>query len=307
MGNERQNEHIQRCLANPSLFRGRLPEGVDPNLFPWHTHAYQENSSQVMHVNAFGHAAEIFGENIDPLLTGFLKKGFPALTNASPKNWKVELEYEDAALLNEYGRGKTQPTSVDVLCSCSDWVIAIEAKFDSDAKSGFGKCGQVKKQKDGSIWCRGYYGTGSDEKKGTSASCRLENWEGLRSPRLYWTVGKRYFQPTVFEQQGSGAECPFAGSNYQLMRNFLLAACYAERSGKRNFAVVVVCPADREERLRDQVARFQTDILLPEFRQNIHLAHYEDLIERMAQSGNPEGEGLAGFLTERIETLIPRL
>ena len=89
--------------------------------------------------------------------------------------WDVELEAERSELLSEYGPG--QASSVDALIQSRAAVRCLESKFLCDALDGFGGCSQPKKH------CGGFYGPGSDLKTKTKAWCRLEVWDGERSPR----------------------------------------------------------------------------------------------------------------------------
>ncbi len=144
---------------------------------------------------------------------------------------------------------RNTPTFYALRLSIADNVVALEAKFDSDAQRGFGSCSQP-----GAKNCSGNYGLGSDLKGGTSASCRLETWDGVRSPRLYWAWEKRFFQPSVFQP---GRECPFASHHYQLMRNFLFAAAFAAREGRQRFGMFVVCPRQRAVVVSQQLETFK--------------------------------------------------
>ena len=245
----------------------------------------------------FGHMADFKQTEVNLILAEFFGVPFPLTkTKDRPQRWTVELECEEPDLLNERGQG--QPTSVDAVCTTSTDVIAVECKFDSDAKAGFGACSQ-----DSAGTCAGYYGPGSDQRRQTDSWCRLENWDGRRSPRLYWALGRSYFQPAMFQQQNPGERCPFAGSNYQLMRNFLFAASYAERYKKSSFGVAVVCPSNRDSKVREQLEAFRTSVLLPEFQNRIQLLHYESLIQRIHGSDDSSASELGNFLTKRIDGL----
>jgi len=216
-------------------------------------------------------------------------------TAARPRRWDIQVEVEDTPLLSELG--SSQPTSIDTLLTSSMEVVAIEAKFDRDASEGFGTCGQYRTQK-----CAGFYGPGSDLATKTSTWCRLENWDGQRSPRSYWSFGKRYFQPPVFAEQPSSGVCPLRGGNYQLMRNFLFAAAYAEKYGKQTFGVIVICPAKNDRILTAQLAEFRDHVLLPEHRETIKLLHYEDWTGMLSTNeDHEESLKLAKFLGDRIE------
>ena len=89
--------------------------------------------------------------------------------------------------------------------------------------------------------------------------------EGERAPRLYWTLGKRFFNPVVFQRQNPNQACSLRGPNYQLMRNFLFAAAYAERHRKTFFGVIAIGPRNRSDPLlRSQVVKFSEGMLLPD-------------------------------------------
>jgi hypothetical protein len=151
--------------------------------------------------------------------------------------------------------------------------------------------------------CEGFYGPGSDRRTGTPAWCRLEGWEGHRSPRLYWTLGKAYFKPFVFQQQVVGETCPFSGPHFQLMRNFLFAASFAAREGHQRFGVLAICPRRYLSNLTAQVEAFRTEILRDELRGRLELRTYEDYTETLRRSGDSDAAELATFLEGRIAML----
>ena len=228
----------------------------------------------------------------------FLSRAIPAYhPGRRAPRWSVKLEYEQPELLNELG-GR-QSTSIDVLLASSKAVFAIEAKFVSDAAQGFGGCSQFKNR-----YCAGFYGPGSDLKARSPAWCRLESWEGNRSPRTYWSLGKEYFRPQVFGILESGSACPLRNGNYQLMRNFLFSAVYARRKGIGMHGVVTVAPAATSSLLVEQVEAFRTQILLPEYANRIAHVAYEEYIDALRAAGDPCGEELAGFLEGRIAAVI---
>jgi hypothetical protein len=216
----------------------------------WHSYATAENSSQVLCLNAFGSLRHsVFDHVRNKLVAEFVTGAFDSMaTDGRPRRWSIGVEVENPDLLGEHGGG-TQSTSIDALLTTTEDVVTLEAKFDSDAQNGFGSCSQPGAKK-----CSGNYGPGSDLKGGTSAFCRLENWDGLRSPRLYWALGKRFFQPALFQP---GRKCAFASYHYQLMRNFLFAAAYATQEGKRRFGMLIVCPKERTAVVRRQLETIQ--------------------------------------------------
>lgn len=285
------------ALRSAHLYRGRLPSHCDPENFSWHSHAGRSNSSQVACINAFGHTADLADGVSNKVFGDFFVSAFPDMTTkARHRRWTVELEYEDPSLLNEYGT--RQPTSIDAFCTTSTDVVAVEAKFDRDAKDGFGCCSQPKAKA-----CAGHHGPRSDLRTEANVDCRLETWDGNRSPRLYWVLGKQYFQQGTWQQQQEGMNCPMSGPNYQLMRNFLFAASYASRERKPNFGVAIVCPGQRSATLSEQVRGFREDILLPEYRDRVQLLTYDRLVDLM-RSHLPEGEqSLPDHLTAQLDQL----
>ena len=152
---------------NPTLYPQALL-GEDGNKFPWHKNADKPYSSQVFCVSAFGTLRQLLNPQL--IINGLLPP-----TVAAQEEWRIELEVEQRELLAEYGPG--QPTSVDVVLEADNAVICLEAKFLRDAESGFGKCSQVRDNN-----CAGFFGPGSDVASSTGAWCRLEVWDGNRSP-----------------------------------------------------------------------------------------------------------------------------
>jgi hypothetical protein len=240
-----------------------------------------ENSSQALCLSAFGSLRHPTFDNVrSGLESDFVAGAFPVMrTTRKPRRWSIGVEVEDPDLLGEHG-GRTQPTSIDALFTSTRDVVAMEAKFDSDAQAGFGECSQPKAKH-----CSGFYSADSDLKRGTSALCRLENWDGTRSLRLYWAWGKRFFQPSVFQL---GKKRPFAEHHYQLMRNFLFAAALAEREDKNQFALLVVCPRGRDTAPNQQLEAFKAEVLQEAFRGHVALRHYEDWIELLSAITTPE-------------------
>ena len=165
--------------------------------------------------------------------------------------------------------------------------------------AGFKGCSQPKQQ------CAGFFGPGSDLKTKTNAWCRLEVWDGNRSPRSYWTLGRAFFRDSVFAKQVDGQKCPFNGPNYQLMRNFLFAAALAQQQKLRSFGVVAIAPAKMSGKLKRQIESFRTTVLQPGFGSCVKLVTYERLIELLKETGDVAAIALADFLSERIAELIP--
>ena len=285
------------ALGSAHLYRGQLPRYCNLEDFSWHSHAGRSNSSQVACINAFGHTADLDGGVGNKVFGDFFSAAFPEMaTKARRRRWTVELEYEDPSLLNEYGT--RQPTSIDAFCTTSTDVVAVEAKFDRDAMDGFGCCSQPKAKA-----CAGHHGPGSDLRTGANVDCRLEAWDRNRSPRLYWVLGKQYFQQSALQPQEEGVSCPLSGPSYQLMRNFLFAASYAIRERKRNFGVAVVCPKRRRETLSTQLEQFRDSILLPEYRDRIQLLTYDYLIDLLRNHLPKDERSLSDHLTSQLDQL----
>lgn len=94
------------------------------------------------------------------------------------------------------------------------------------------------------------------------------------------------------------------GANYQLMRNFLFAAAYSRRENIPLFGVMTIAPAATSRLLRDQVARFRSRVLLPEYADAIRHATYEEYARLLRTSGNESCSELAGFLEGRIDAVV---
>ncbi len=284
----------KRVTTNKTLYAQALTSDDKLDSFPWHKSAHEEHSSQVFGVSAFGTLRHL--QRRDEIVAQLLTPLFPAVaTAARPRQWTIELEAERSTLLGE--AGARQPTSIDALLTSSREVVCIESKFRSDAGDGFGKCSHAEQGR-----CRGFYGPGSDT-AGSLAWCRLENWDGLRAPRLYWSLAKAFFQPNVFRLQHDGDTCPLRLSNYQLMRNFLFAAAYADQLRRPFFAVLAIAPRRMAKAIEEQALQFRDQILLPQFQDRVRTVHYEQYIEILNQSGDGAA-GLGLFLSERIETLV---
>ncbi len=287
---------LERALDNPTLHPNALTEKERAPAFKWHTHCGSPRSSQVFCLSAFGTLRSLREKN--RVLEDLFRRALPDFPHRPrSRRWEIIPEAERPELLGEFG--SNQPTSVDALCVSSKEVICIESKFATDAEHGFGGCSQFSRKA-----CQGYRGPGSDLATNTAVWCRLERWEGRRSPRAYWSIGTRYFQPLVLQQQGPGDSCPLRGPNYQLMRNFLFAASLAEKEGKTYFGVLAIAPRRVSAKLANQVDDFRRNVLLPEFQDRITLVDYETYASCLAESGDIECAELATFLEGRISEII---
>lgn len=288
---------LQRILENPTLHPNALTEdecrdgGIN-----WHRHADLSNSSQILCISAFGTLRHI--KVCNEVIDRFVESVLPAYQSEPqvPK-WDIFLEHERPELLNERG---SQPTSIDALLVSSKAVVALEAKFKSDAEQGFGTCSTFHSSKG----CAGFYGPGSDLKTKSDAWCRLEAWDGRRSPRTYWALGRSYFRPETFRMQDESGTCPFRDNNYQLMRNFLFAASYAHRRKIPLYGVITIAPPATSSDLADQVDAFQSRVLQPQFADLIQHTTYGKYLNALRSFGDPSCAELAEFLDTRIDKVI---
>lgn len=271
----------------PNLTPGSLPERIGKTI-PWHKDAASPRSSQTFCVSAFGSLIDSQARNSICRKLAMESLGWQ---DADGK-WEVRLEFSDRSLLNEV---IGTPSQLDVLLVGPDSAVSVESKFVSDAKSGLGSCSKFLNGD-----CKGYYGPGSDSKS-PSTWCLLERWDGKRSPRLYWTLGRTYFQEQVFAKQNNEENCPFQGSNYQLMRNFLSAAAFAARKRRSNFGTIVICPKASSETVKAQVLAFQRDVLLPEYANQVAIVYYDDYLNLLRESGDEKLVSAAAFLQQRMD------
>ena len=270
-----------------------------------HAYAAAANSSQALCRSAFDSLDHPeFAACRDAIVSRFVGRAFPRMeTKGRPRTWGVSVEVEDRTLLSEYGPTQQQSTSIDALLQSSREVVAVECKFDRDARDGFGGCSQYH-GKDRRK-CAGFYGPGSDQRDHTAAWCRLETWDGERSPRHYWALARTYFRPDIFNlQTNGGAKCPLRDSHYQLMRNFLFAAAKAERDGRTDFGLIACCSERCDGVVRNQLDSFRDEILSASYRNHVALVHYETLVAILREQGDGTAAELADFLDSRITQVL---
>ena len=271
--------------VNPTYLAGALRE-AEAQAIRWHSPS-SARSSQVFCISAFGSLRHL--PDGQELLQALLTHHFPDVGLTGP--WTLTLEYTDRQVLDESGR--VTPTSVDVFCRSASSVVCIESKFIADALEGFGSCGQFPEQ------CHGFYGPGSDKKTNTSANCRLGIAEGSRGARSYWRRGRAFFQDDVFLEQHLGDACPFRGPSFQLMRNVLFAAS----SGAATWATLAIVPKAVSAVVQEQAAAFRKQVLRPEYRTQLAVSPYEDLIDLLTASPFDDSQQLGQYLAERIATV----
>lgn len=282
---EKRRKAWHEASRNDTYWTGALSDEEGLKIH-WHS-PKEPKSSQVFCISAFGglrrlpDGAEILDELLGAALPGMRRSAV----------WIPQFEYSRRDVLGETGHGT--PTNVDVFYDDPTCVVCVESKFVFDASEGFGGCSQAR-----GGHCAGFYGPGSDLKTRADKSCRLEAKDGRRAPRLYWSLGRRYFQDAVFRQQQRGDKCPFAGPHFQLMRNFLFAASCAGEG--RRFGVLGIVPDERSEPMRSQVEDFRTNVLLPEFHSRVGVATYDFLVGLLRASPHAASRALGEFLEERM-------
>jgi hypothetical protein len=273
---------------NPTYLCGALSDSEGCRI-KWHSPT-NARSSQVFCISAFGTLRSVpDGHKVLNQLLANKLEGIPP-----SQRWELIPEHTDAKLLGETGQGT--PTNIDVFCRSEYAVVCIESKFIVDARQGLEGCGQIKVGH-----CAGHYGPYSDLKTSMKHNCRLEGQDGHRDPRSYWKFGRDYFLDDVFQEQGCGDTCPFAGSAFQLMRNFLFAAMKARP--ECSFGVLVIAPEKTSSLIRQQVDTFKSKILKPNFRDRVGLATYDELADLLSRSPHVESRALGEFLHRQIDLI----
>jgi hypothetical protein len=291
---------FSRIRRNPSLYPG-VAEALGPS-FAWHTHAASPRSSQALCVSAW---VPLAGMDIrHAVVEALVRAAVPALSSPDPaaRRWRIRLEVSDPDVLGERGG---HAGSIDVLLEADDAVVAVESKFLRDAQDGFRGCGQFPAS------CRGFYGRGSD-RAGSDAPCRLAVRDGRREARRYWEVAAGAFRDEALRPSaGEPGSCPLH-RHFQLARTLLFARALAapmpaagpseQRAGRRacarrDFAALVVAPGATAGLLSRLVNGFAATTLRPEQAGRVAVAHYEDLVRLLAESGDPRAAALAGFVS----------
>jgi hypothetical protein len=203
-------------------------------------------------------------------------------------------EYVAPDLLGERGRGN--PSNLDFVLPFADLAVIVESKLSEH----LGACRQVTKK-----LCSGVYGPESDHKASTmhlGANCRLDVPDGRRTPRLYWPVMRLISRVDAYS---IGAACPFAGSEYQVMRNIASAKRYAEVQKVPDWRVVFAYPFDAH--VEDQTAiKAIRDLLIPEHASRVLELDYRELGARLKDSSDPVARALGLHIMKRLEAACPR-
>ena len=208
----------QRIEAN--LFFAAHPSIADYDSFPWHPNAkhvdtWRPNSSQALAIDLFGTLKTALEQERNLILDKFAAElGLPV-----GGRWYVDLEWLDERnRLHEDSKGRTQ---VDAIARSPHCVILFECKFTEEA----GSCSQTRAvvKKNGEEeevrprQCNGRYELQINPRKKTKGANRCAlSAKGI----LYWDVIPKVFHRVADVDYDP---CPFSGSNFQLMRNSILA------------------------------------------------------------------------------------
>lgn len=190
--------------------------------FDWHRdlrgepQADKVQSSQALAIDVFGTIAAAPAGSRDAILDALARRaGLPA---GGP--WRIELEWRDPDNL----LAEPRPTQVDAIAFGADAIMVIECKFTEKG----GPCSQTGKltkgPAKGSRQCDGRYAPQVHPVTGIAASCTLSG-KGIR----YWD-----HIPGVFalDPAATHEPCPFAGENFQWMRNLVLADVLGRHHGR---------------------------------------------------------------------------
>jgi hypothetical protein len=277
------------CLRHVDKHVGDLLE--ERSNVPW--------SSQALCISVFGAIAE--SRSRSDLIDEILGAAGVRIRPAGDPDLRCEVRGRRDVLTEIGGRNATCP---DVLVEWPEATLTIESKFTEHLSA----CRQIHlKRRAGRVEilpkkCTGSHEVGSDLQTGTDASCRLtvaenEGRRGYRSPRRYWEVGKRLFEPDVLEAPRT--PCPFADGKYQLMRNLCFAAALAEQHSPRHDFAFVLAYVGQAQRAEESAADFAafTEMLLPQIAPRVGSITYEQIGDLLRAAGEDE---LAGWIDTRL-------
>lgn len=243
-------------------------------------------------------ARDVLSGHLGPSAWGADRSVGRGAGSSCERRWKIRLEVSDPEILQERGG---RASCIDVLLEAGDAVVCVESKFLRDAAAGLPGCSQFPEA------CRGFYGPGSDRKCGTSAPCRLAASERGRTARVYWDVAAGLFRPERLNPAaGEPGSCPLH-RHFQLARNLLFAARYAELRGKRLFAALMIAPRASAELLEAQTAAFAQDVLSPALVGRVGVAHYELLVALLASCGEARAAAVGAFVSGLLPVPAPRV
>lgn len=217
----------ERSLVEANLFPAAR-HILDLEAFPWHRDrskaatASRVHSSQALAVDLFGTLMTL--AHPEPILTAWWES--LGLRLSGP--WKIGLE----ELIPKSVLGELRSSQIDAVASSPSALVLFECKF---TESDGGSCSQVrplaKGRHRGTAQCNGSYALQTNPIEETEAFCALTR-KGIR----YWDHIPEFLG---LDSAVSYSPCPFAGGEYQWMRNVVAAGALASSMG-RSGAVVLL-------------------------------------------------------------------
>jgi hypothetical protein len=260
--------------------------------FPWHKYSHLPHSSQALAVDVFGTLKMLDSDRRDAILADFAS----SISVPSGGPWSVDLEWLDP----KNRLREPRQTQVDVLLKGAQSTICVECKFTENAG---GSCSQTTPINQGlhkgKVQCDSRYAHQVNPINGKKAKCALTG-KGIR----YWD-----FIPDVFKYSAEldYNPCPFAGAEFQWMRNMVLASAVA--TDERTQAAFVLMYADSpsfqiSQYVKGQDWRAFTSTIRTEAI-CVQAASYQSFIaaeESLNSRGipSPEWQGLCNWVSEKI-------
>lgn len=221
----------RRATIRANLFWAAHP-AVEPwDEFRWHSASgetcdtWKEHSSQALAIDVFG------AIKVSPYREAVLDGLAASLGLPLGGSWELELEWANP----DNPLKERQPTWVDAFARNSHSLIFFECKF---TEADGGGCSQTRPLPSGphkgQVQCNGSYMWQVNPVNHKEARCALTA-KGIR----YWDVVPQVFD---YDADASYIQCPFAGPQFQWMRN--LTNCWAAAQRAKLRAAFVVVYAD---------------------------------------------------------------
>lgn len=205
----------------------RWHEGADKKCDSWKPH-----SSQALAIDFFGTLAQATPGSRNNILNTLAR--LSRLDDG--ENWTVDVEWVDNN--NPMNENAEHPTQFDAIARSEKTALFVECKF---AERTFKPCSQVEPLTRGSsqglIQCNGNFAIQTNPLNGKESRCALSG-KGIR----YWSI-----IPSIFgiSNCDDHIPCPFAGAEYQTMRNLVNGTATARRLVLRPAFLVVFAEAER--------------------------------------------------------------
>jgi hypothetical protein len=223
--------HELKIKIENNLFPPARP-AVEPwDKFPWHLDrsnlcdTWKIHSSQALAIDVFGTLMILAQPSRDAIFDSICKK-----LNVPPGGpWQVHLEWLDPKNLLKEPR----PTQVDAVAVGRFTFILFEVKF---TERQAGSCSQTMRlARVGQAQCNGNFELQVNPANQISNRCALTG-KGIR----YWEIIPQIFR---LDSGDDSRPCPFAGQEYQWMRNLVLTRAIAEATHKSSaFAIAYMGP-----------------------------------------------------------------